>query len=384
MLDKVKDGSATAKQDSTTTSAGSPTAASRPTSSSSLTPRSPTAKKWGMNTEMEDLNRVVAQAKKQGGKVVVAALARRIDDDGVRDLGLQGQAGRRWPVRPRVHRRREQPDAGERRRRAEGARWLDKSDASPWLTFGGIAAPYTGLFNSTGALGADHRSGLAVDRPGVPAAAGEPQAPVPATNLGSTATLRQRHVAAVARRRAGAHRPPGESGDPRGWVDDEITPIKRYATMFGGWGLKGLDGTAWYHPLKLTIDSAVVAAGNKTPARRSSTCTRRTQGSSEDAPHVRVRAALGGTRVIDATTALAKQSGDLEEEPRAGRSSRDVLAQRPGGGVAGERLRQEPHSVPEEDRRLGRLAAGERVEDRHGRFHSRSRPINPASSRTIR
>ena len=38
--------------------------------------------------------------------------------------------------------------------------------------------------------------------------------------------------------------------------------------MFSGWGLKGLDGTAWYHPLRLTIDAGAVAAGNDNPAQR--------------------------------------------------------------------------------------------------------------------
>ena len=34
------------------------------------------------------------------------------------------------------------------------------------------------------------------------------------------------------------------SGDPRGWDDaGELTPIERFAEMFSGWGLKGLDGT---------------------------------------------------------------------------------------------------------------------------------------------
>ena len=37
--------------------------------------------------------------------------------------------------------------------------------------------------------------------------------------------------------------------------------------MFSGWGLKSLDGTAWYHPLRLTIDSGAVAAGNANPAQ---------------------------------------------------------------------------------------------------------------------
>ena len=37
--------------------------------------------------------------------------------------------------------------------------------------------------------------------------------------------------------------------------------------MFSGTGLKGLDGTAWYHPLRLTIDAGAVADGNANPAQ---------------------------------------------------------------------------------------------------------------------
>ena len=58
------------------------------------------------------------------------------------------------------------------------------------------------------------------------------------------------------------------SGDPRGWVrDGAITPIQRWASMFSGWGLQNLDGTAWYHPLRLTIDSGAVGDGVANPAQ---------------------------------------------------------------------------------------------------------------------
>src|SRR5205823_2643302 len=46
------------------------------------------------------------------------------------------------------------------------------------------------------------------------------------------------------------------SGSPRGWVRaGALTPIQRYAQMFAGAGLTSVDGTAWYHPLRLTIDA---------------------------------------------------------------------------------------------------------------------------------
>ena len=101
------------------------------------------------------------------------------------------------------------------------------------------------------------------------------------------------------------------SGNPRGWDQaGEITPIGRYAEMFSGWGLKGLDGTAWYHPQRLTIDSGAVAAGNANPAQ-SVLDVRATHGH-DLSKRLRIYAfgaALGGQRVLDAATALASQSG---------------------------------------------------------------------------
>jgi len=79
--------------------------------------------------------------------------------------------------------------------------------------------------------------------------------------------------------------------------------------MFSGTGLKSLDGTAWYHPQRLTIDSGAVAAGNANPAQ-GILDVRATHG--HDLPR-RLRiyafgAALGGQRVLDAATLLADQS----------------------------------------------------------------------------
>jgi hypothetical protein len=80
--------------------------------------------------------------------------------------------------------------------------------------------------------------------------------------------------------------------------------------MFSGWGLKGLDGTAWYHPMRLTLDSGAVAAGNRNAAQKVLD-VHATHG--RDLPKtLRIYAfgaALGGTRVLDAAKSLAKQSG---------------------------------------------------------------------------
>ena len=100
------------------------------------------------------------------------------------------------------------------------------------------------------------------------------------------------------------------SSDPRGWDDaGELSPIQRVADMFSGTGLPGLDGTAWYHPMRLTIDSGAVGAGIPNPAQ-SVLDVRSTHGA--DVPRIPIYAfgaALGGQRVLDAAQLLATQSG---------------------------------------------------------------------------
>jgi hypothetical protein len=79
--------------------------------------------------------------------------------------------------------------------------------------------------------------------------------------------------------------------------------------MFSGWGLASLDGAAWYHPLRLTIDSGAVAAGNANPAQRV-LGVRAVHG--DDLPRgLRIYAfgAVGGSAVLDAARLLAQQSG---------------------------------------------------------------------------
>jgi hypothetical protein len=79
--------------------------------------------------------------------------------------------------------------------------------------------------------------------------------------------------------------------------------------MFSGKGLPGLDGTAWYHPQRLTLDAGAVAAGNANPAQEildvhaihGSDLSRRLK-------IYAFGAQLGGQRVLDAATILAQQS----------------------------------------------------------------------------
>src|SRR3954469_646568 len=263
-----------------------------------------------MNTEIQDLRRVVLRARRLGGKVVVGghSLGGSITSafatwDFHGKAGAKGLAGlvfidggsRPTPIT--------KDDATQR--------LADLMKGSPWLNFGGLPTPFAGLFAAGGAMLtkiAPNAPSLAQSLSILPAM---PKPPVPATNAGQygfaldTATSPASLIAAQAHLGRLA-----SSGDPRKWDDaGELTPIQRYADAFSGWGLKGLDGTAWYHPLRLTIDAGAVAAGNANDAQRVLD-VHATHGA--DLPRsLRIyafAAALGGKRVLDAATALAKQS----------------------------------------------------------------------------
>jgi hypothetical protein len=269
------------------------------------------AREWGMRTEIEDLNRVVKLAKRGGRTVVVGghSLGGSITSayatwdfggkPGARGLaGLVFIDGGSSPT----------PVTAEQASQS----LADLRKGSPWLSFGGIPAPFAGLFNIVG-------SGAVEVQPDAPALLGgwsglpdNLRPPVPTTNVGGYGYSLDTETSPEGLRAAQAHLGHlAASGDPRGWDRaGELTPIKRFADMFSGWGLKGLDGTAWYHPRRLTIDSGAVAAGNPNDAQ-GVLGVRATHG--KDLPRkLRIYAfgaALGGQRVLDAATALATQSG---------------------------------------------------------------------------
>lgn len=268
-------------------------------------------KGWGMRVTVEDLRIVVKEAKRRGQKVVLGghSLGGSIttayatwDFDGeigAEDLvGLVYIDGGSSPTPVTVEQANESLDALEA--------------GSPWLSFGGITAPFAGLFNASGSTGAL----IDPDSPSrgqtFPLLPAELKPPVRVTNLGQYGYALDVETSPPSLRAAQAHLGRIADGpEPRGWDQaGEITPIERYATMFSGFGLPGLDGTAWYHPQRLTIDSGAVAAGNENAAQEILD-VRAIHG--EDLPRsLRIYAfgaALGGQRVLDAARILASQSG---------------------------------------------------------------------------
>jgi len=269
------------------------------------------ARDWGMNVEVEDMRRVVEAAKKEGGRVVLGghSLGGSITTayatwdfngkPGAKDLsGLVFIDGGSSPTPS-------SPDQASMQLQA-------LQNGSPWLTFGGIPAPYAGLFNATGSTGvkiAPNDPSLGYAWPALPANLKPPVAPTNEAQYGYALDVK---TSPMGLRAAQAHLGQlKDSGDPRGWDGTgALTPITRYAEMFSGWGLQSRDGTAWYHPQRLTIDSGAVAAGNANDTQ-GILDVHATHG--RDLPK-RLRiyafgAALGGQRVLDGATILADQSG---------------------------------------------------------------------------
>ena len=262
-----------------------------------------------MRTEIGDLRRVVLRAERCGRRVVVGghSLGGSITT-AYATWNFHGRPGARG-LSGLVF-----IDGGSVRAGVSAARARSEletlSTSSPWLIFGNIPAPYTGLFNTGGAL-------LALKAPNRPSIA-QPSGiipsfinpPFPVTNRAQYGYALDTETSPPALIAAQAHiGHMAASGHPRRWVSDEITPITRYAKMFAGRGLQGLDGTAWYHPERLTLDSGAVNNGNRNPAQ-SVMGVRATMG--HRLPR-RLRmyafgAALGGKAVLTATRQLARQS----------------------------------------------------------------------------
>jgi hypothetical protein len=262
-----------------------------------------------MRVTVEDLRRVVREARELGGRVVLGghSLGGTIttayatwDFDGragARDLAgivLLDGASRTEPVTP---------DAARQS-------LMQLAAGSPWLSISGIPAPLAGLFNTVGsglAKLAPQEPSILQTWPLLPAFL---QAPVRVTNEAgygfaldsetspSSLALVQVHGGRLA-----------DAGDPRPWDGDgELSPIQRVADAFFGTGLRGRDGTAWFHPQRLTIDAGAVGNGNANPAQ-GVLDVRSTHGA--DLGRLRIyafAAALGNRRVLQAARALAAQS----------------------------------------------------------------------------
>ena len=272
------------------------------------------AGQWGMNVAVQDLHVVIDQAERLKGRVVLGGHSLGgsvVTAYATWDFG--GKAGADDLAGLVYIDGSSSPTAVSAQEATQQMQALDAPGASPWLSFGGIPAPFAGIFEATGSAAAYQDP----DAPSLGQSSGllpsDIVPPVRVTNLGqygyalNVATSPPSLVAAQAHLGQGV----AAQGPVHGWDGSgALTPIDRFAAMFSGQGILGADGTEWYFPQRLTDDTGAVANGNANPAQ-SVLDVDATMGHSLPR-HLLIYAfgaRLGGQSVLDATTALAQQSG---------------------------------------------------------------------------
>lgn len=229
------------------------------------------AKQWGMNVAVQDLHRVIEAARQQGGKVVL----------GGHSLGgsvvtayatwnFNGRAGAADLAGLVYIDGGSSPTAVSAAQATTELQSLNAPSASPWLAFGGIAAPYAGVFSSTGSAAAllDPNGPSLGQTSGLLPAALVP--PVPVSNVGQYGYALNVPTSPPSLLAAQGHLGTGltASGPVHGWDGTgALTPISRFATMFSGASVTSADGSEWYFPQRLTDDTGAVANGNPNPAQ---------------------------------------------------------------------------------------------------------------------
>jgi hypothetical protein len=265
------------------------------------------ARRWGMSVAIRDLRHVVRAARRGGDRVVLGghslgatiAVAYATWDFGGRPGGRDldglvlidgGSAGTPTLTRAAARQQLAQLQTG-----------------SPFLDLTGLGLPWSaGVFNIVGSTAARVEPDALAVLTGWAPLPDDLVPPVPATNAGgygyaldsatSPASLRLVHM------HIGRLSP---VGDPHPWLNGELGTVQRAATMFSG--IRGIDGTAWYHPRRLSLDGQAVAGGVRNPAQRV-LGVRATHGDDLDMPIYAIETSLGAGRVLRGARALARRS----------------------------------------------------------------------------
>jgi hypothetical protein len=235
------------------------------------------ARQWGMNVAVQDLHVVIEAAKGLGGKVVLGGhslggsvvTAYATWDFG----GLPGADG----LSGLVYDDGGSGPVGITEEEAKGA--LAKlATKTPWLAFGGVGAPFLGLFGMVGSaltdIAPNEESQLAHWGP-LPSflktknSKGEEVIPTNEAGFGYGVNVGTSPPnLAAAQVHAGTGIEEGAPGAPWVWnPTGAITPLHRYAKMLYGPRLALADGEEWYFPERLTIDTGAVADGNANAAQ---------------------------------------------------------------------------------------------------------------------
>jgi hypothetical protein len=266
------------------------------------------ARQWGLNVAIGDLHRVIEAAKRLGGKVVLGghSLGGSVvtayatwdfgGKPGADDLaGLVYDDGGSFATRVSAQ--------------TATTELQSLQNSSPWLAFSGIPAPDLGLFSATGSTGAlidPNGPSIGQTFPLLPASL---KPSIPVTNLAlfgydvdpKTSTLSfaaQAHVGQLA-----------ASGNPRGWDRaGAITPLKRWANMLSGTGVINADGSEWYFPMRLTIDTGAVGNGIANPAQRILDVHATLGRELPKSLRIYAFGAYGGAAITQAAATLAEQS----------------------------------------------------------------------------
>jgi hypothetical protein len=266
----------------------------------------PFARRWGMGVAVRDLRKVIRAARRGGNRVVLGghslggtiAMAYATWDfhgrAGARDLaGLLLIDGGTFGPPPT---------------RAEARTGIaDLRSGSPFLDVVGLGIPWSaGVFNLVGATAARLQPDAPAVLTGWPGLPRDLVPPVPVTNAGGYGyaldhdtspaglALVHMHIGALA-----------ASGDPRRWADGELGTVERAAAMFSG--IRGIDGSAWYHPRRLSLDGRAVAGGVRNPAQKV-LGVRATHGRDVHIPIYAIETSLGAGRVLKGARALARRS----------------------------------------------------------------------------
>ncbi|MGH9210075.1 MAG: hypothetical protein ACRD2C_05265 [Acidimicrobiales bacterium] len=280
------------------------------------------AREWGMAVAVDDLHAVIEEAAGLGGEVVlgghslggsitVAYATWDVDGEpGAANLAgialIDGGSGAG-----------QAPTVDEARAELAG---LDTGAAFNDIV--GLGLPWAaGVFNSLGSTAAVIEPDAASIGYASPLIPQNLKPPVPPTNAGQYGyaldvdtspdglELVQMHLGRLA-----------DTGDPRGFVDDDLVPLERAARMFSGLiegadgdQALGIDGTAWYHPRRLSIDSGAVNGGVPNPAQ-DVLGVRAIHGTQLDLPIYALETSFGAGRVLNGARLLAEQSGIPDSE----------------------------------------------------------------------
>jgi pimeloyl-ACP methyl ester carboxylesterase len=235
-------------------------------------------RQWGMNVAIEDLHTVIEAAKGLGGKVVLGGHS--LGGSVVTAYATWDFAGKPGATGLSALVYDDGGSGPTSITKLKAEEQLTKlSTTSPWLAFGGIGSPYLGLFSALGAnstLQDPEGASLAENfglLPGFLKAKNAKGEVIPATNEAefgygvNVGTSPPSLIAAQVHAGKGIEETAKENGLYSWNGTGAISPIKRYAEMLAGAGIHGADGSEWYFPTRLTIDTGAVADGNYNEAQ---------------------------------------------------------------------------------------------------------------------